>query len=92
MDTVTIRLTTPLRRFVGGQHEVKLPARSVAEALQQLGALYPDLRGRLVDADGSLREFVQVHVGKTPLRMLGGLPSALKPGDVVSLSSPFSGG
>jgi len=92
METVTIRLTTPLRKFAGGRHEVQLPASSVGEALQQLVALYPELRGRVVDADGSLREFVQVHVGRTPLRLLNGLPSALKSGDVVSLSSPFSGG
>jgi len=92
MDHVTIRLTTPLRRYAGGQPEVQVPAGTVAEALQQLDTLYPELRGRVVDADGRLRDFVQVHVGRTPLRALGGLPAALKTGDIVSLSSPFSGG
>ena len=92
MDTVTIRITTPLRKFVGGRHEVQVPTSSVGGALQHLAELYPDLRGRVIDADGSPREFVRIHVGKTPLRALGGMTSALKPGDVVSLSSPFSGG
>jgi len=92
MDTVTIRLTTPLRKFAGGKHEVQVPAACVGDALLQLDALYPELRGRVIAADGSLREFIQVHVGRTPLRQLGGLPSALRAGDVVSISSPFSGG
>ena len=92
MSTVTIRITTPLRKFVGGQAEVQLAAQSVAEALQQLNFRYPELLGRLTDADGSLREFIQIHVGKTPLRQLGGLPAALRAGDVISVSSPFSGG
>lgn len=92
MDTVTIRITTPLRKFVGGRPEVQVAAGSVADVLQRLNSQYPELQGRLTEADGRLREFIQVHVGKMPLRLFGGLPAALKPGDVISLSSPFSGG
>jgi molybdopterin converting factor small subunit len=92
MEAVTIRVTTALRKFVGGRPEVQVPAHSVSEALQRLVATYPELEGRLTQADGRLREFIQVHVGKTPLRQLGGLPAPLKAGDVISLSSPFSGG
>lgn len=92
MSTVTIRITTPLRRFVAGRHEVQLPPQSVGAALKQLCREFPELEGRLVDASGALREFIQIHVGKTSLRQLGGLPTPLKAGDVVSISSPFSGG
>ena len=92
MKAVTIRLTSPLRRFAGGLRDVQLPAHSVGEALQALHARYPGLQGRVLDDHGALREFIQVHVGKTPLRQLGGLQAALQPGDIVSLSSPFSGG
>jgi molybdopterin converting factor small subunit len=92
MSAVTIRLTSPLRKFTAGLHEVQLPAHSVGEALQALHTRYPALQGRVLDEHGQLREFIQVHVGKAPLRQLGGLQAALSPGDVLSLSSPFSGG
>ena len=92
MDIVTIRLATPLRKFVGGRQEVQVAGRSVAEALAQLDAQYPDLRGRVIGADGGLRDFIQLHVGRTPLRQLGGIAAALQNGNVISLSSPFSGG
>jgi sulfur-carrier protein len=92
MNEVTVRITTPLRKFVGGRHEVQVPAQTVGEALLHLNSQYPDLQGRVIDAAGNLREFIQVHVGKTPLRQFGGLPAALKAGDVISVSSPFSGG
>lgn len=92
MPAVTIRLTSPLRKFAGGLRDVELPAKSVGEALQALNARYPALRGRVLDEQGSLREFIQVHVGKTPLRQWGGMQAELQAGDVVCLSSPFSGG
>lgn len=92
MNTVTIRLTTPLRKFVGGRAEVQVSADTVGRALGQLDALYPDLRGRLTDSDGRLRDFIQLHVGKTPIRSLGGVNATLRGGDVLSVSSPFSGG
>jgi molybdopterin converting factor small subunit len=92
MKTITIRVSTPLRKFIGGHHEVQVPAQSVDEALQRLSSQYPDLQGRLTDADGALREFIQIHVGRMPLRQFGGPTARLKPGDVISVSSPFSGG
>lgn len=92
MNQVTIRITTPLRKFVGGQAEVQVSAGSVSQALTQLNELYPDMRGRLTESDGSLRNFIQLHVGKTPIRQLGGLAASLNAGDVLSVTSPFSGG
>jgi molybdopterin converting factor small subunit len=89
---VTVRLSTPLRKFAGGQPQVQLAAATVAQALAQLDVQYPELRGRVLGADGALREFIQVHVGKTPLRQFGGMQAALSGGELISLSSPFSGG
>lgn len=92
MAPITIRLCSPLRQFAGGAREVPLSAASVGDALLALQARHPALQGRVLDEHGALREFIQVHVGKAPLRQHGGLAAALGPGDVVSLSSPFSGG
>lgn len=92
MNQVTIRITTPLRKFVGGQAEVQVSASSVSQALTQLNERFPDMRGRLTESDGSLRNFIQLHVGRTPIQQLGGLAAALNAGDVLSVTSPFSGG
>ena len=92
MTAITIRLSSPLRRFADGLRDVELPAHNVGEALTALNQRYPGLKGRVLDEQGALREFIQVHIGKKPLRQAGGLQAALQPGDVVSLSSPFSGG
>jgi sulfur-carrier protein len=92
MNEITVRITTPLRKFVGGRHEVQVRARTAGDALLQLNQQYPDLEGRLTTADGELREFIQVHIGKTPLGQFGGLQAPLAAGTVMSVSSPFSGG
>jgi molybdopterin converting factor small subunit len=92
LNPVTIRLTTPLRKFVGGKAEVQVSANTVKQALEQLDELFPDLRGRLTEADGRLRDFIQLHIGKAPIRSLGGVNATLRAGDVLSVSSPFSGG
>lgn len=92
MNTVTIRLTTPLRKFAGGRDEVALQAASVGEALHKLVNLYPDLNGRIVNGDGTLRDFIHVYVGKEDARRMGGASAALAAGSVISIVSPFSGG
>lgn len=92
MNEITVRITTPLRKFVGGRHEVRVLARTAGDALLKLTLEYPELQGRVIDAAGELREFIQVHVGKMPLRQFGGLQAPLTPGAVISVSSPFSGG
>lgn len=92
MNNVTIRLTSPLRKFTKGRDEVVVSAASVGEALRKLVTEYPELNGRVVNADGSLREFIHVYVDKQNAKSLGGLTAALPTGAVLSIMSPFSGG
>lgn len=92
MNSITVKITAPLRRFTNGQADVALSAGSVSDALVALCASHPDLRERILDADGAPREFINVFVGKKNIRALDGLGTRLAGGDVVSIASPFSGG
>lgn len=91
-NNVTIRLTSPLRKFANGLDEVPVEARSVGEALRKLVTQYPALNGRIVNADGTLREFIHVYIGKEDAHNKGGLAAAVNGGSVISIMSPFSGG
>lgn len=92
MNQTTVKITAPLRKFTAGKDQVALAAGSAGDALRQLCKLHPGLDGRLLDADGKLRDFIHVYVGKTDVRQLGGLEAPLQAGAVVSIVSPFSGG
>jgi molybdopterin converting factor small subunit len=92
MNAVTVRITTPLRRFTNGLDEVGVDASSVGEALHRLCSAYPSLNGRILDSSGALRQFIQVYIGKKNARELGGLAAPLGQGAVMSIASPFSGG
>jgi molybdopterin converting factor small subunit len=92
MNSVTIRITAPLRKFTGGLGDIPLKAASVGDALNALCKNYPDLNGRILGAEGHLREFINVFVGKKNIRALDGLRTPIANGDVLSIASPFSGG
>jgi molybdopterin converting factor small subunit len=92
MNKITIRVTAPLRKFTGGRDDITLDAASVGDALSALCKTYPDLNGRILSADGSLRDFINVFIGKKNIRALEGLSTPTVSGDVLSIASPFSGG
>ena len=92
MNDTTIKITAPLRKYTAGKDQVALQAASAGEALRQLCQLHPGLDGRLLDADGKVRDFIHVYLGKTDIRQLGGLAAPLAAGSVLSIVSPFSGG
>jgi molybdopterin converting factor small subunit len=89
---ITIRITSPLRRFTEGKAQVEVPGTTVGQALASLASTYPALDGRVLSGDGQLREFVQVHLGRQDVRKLAGMATPVTAGSVLSISSPFSGG
>jgi molybdopterin synthase sulfur carrier subunit len=92
MNSITVKITAPLRRFTNGQSDVGLHAASVHDALGALCDTHPDLRARILGEDGAPREFINIFVGKKNIRALDGLQTRLAGGDVLSIASPFSGG
>ncbi|WP_247882809.1 MoaD/ThiS family protein [Azospirillum sp. TSA2s] len=92
MTEVTIRIPTPLRGFVGGKDQVAVPGATVREALAALTAGQEAFRDRLFTAEGELRRFVNVYLGRDDVRRLGGLEAAVPAGAILTLMVALAGG
>lgn len=89
---VTVRIPTPLRSFTGGKDAVQVQAASVRELLDALDAKHGGLKGRLCEASGAVRRFVNLYVNEEDIRFLDNLDTALKDGDEVSVVPAIAGG
>lgn len=92
MSDVTIRIPTPLRSFTGGADEVAVDGGSVAEALGNLVARHEGLARHLFNAQGGLRNFVNIYVDDQHIRALGGLDAPVGRGAVVHIVPAVAGG
>ena len=73
----TVRIPSALRASTGGQARVAVEGATVGEALDNLEAAYPGLKGRLRDEQGSIARFINVFVGGEDVRLLDGLNTTL---------------
>jgi len=92
MSTARIRIPTPLRSFTGGADEVSIEAATVREALEALDREHGGILDRILDGDGRLRSFVNIFVGDSNVRSLGGLDAAISNGAVLSIVPAVAGG
>jgi sulfur-carrier protein len=89
---VTIEIPTAFRRFTDGTSLLESPAKTVAEALNDLVAKYPALSKHVRDDEGQIRQFINVYLNDEDIRFLGGEASALKDGDKLLLVPSIAGG
>jgi sulfur-carrier protein len=89
---ITIEIPTAFRRFTDGTPKLDSPAKTVAEALNDLTARYPALSRHVRDEDGQIRQFLNVYLNGEDIRFLGGEACALKDGDRVLLVPAIAGG
>ncbi|MDR1535464.1 MAG: molybdopterin-synthase adenylyltransferase MoeB [Planctomycetota bacterium] len=82
---VKIRLPGIVRRFVDDQVEIEVQAGNVGEALDLLGSEYPDLRKRLHDESGKLRDFVNLFLNGVNIRAIRGLATPIPAGSTITL-------
>lgn len=91
---VIFHIPGPLRAFTGGKNvvEVSTTPPTVREALNDLWALHPGVRDRVITEAGSVREHVNIFVGNEDIRYTGGLETPLAPGAEISIIPAISGG
>jgi len=89
--TIEVRIPTILRSYTGGAKKVEATGSTLAEVLHDLDARHPGIRERLVD-DKGLRRFVNVYLNDEDVRFIGGLDSAVKDGDDVTVLPAVAGG
>ena len=89
---VLIRIPAALRDYTSGTHELPVTGETVAGALDQLAACYPQLRRHLYTEQGELRSYVNVFVNEDDVRALNGLATGLRDGDTLMIVPSIAGG
>jgi sulfur-carrier protein len=97
--SVSVRVPTILRSYTGGAAEVSVdisadPADggTLRDVIACLDVAYPGIAGRILDADGKLRRFVNVYVGSEDVRFAQGLDTPIPSGAEVSVIPAVAGG
>ena len=92
--SVVILIPGPLRPFAAGRDRVRLesPPATVGEALDQLAALYPGVRERVVTEQGEVRPHVNVFVGEENIRDDRGLETRVPEECEIAILPAVSGG
>jgi molybdopterin synthase sulfur carrier subunit len=88
---IEVRIPTILRTYTGGEKAVAGEGATLADVLADLDSRHAGLRERIVDEKG-LRRFVNVYVNDEDVRFMGGLQTALKDGDTVTVLPAVAGG
>ena len=89
---IRVRVPTPLRPMTGGKSEVEVEGSTVAQLIENLGAVHPGLKERLYDEKGEVRRFINIYVNEEDIRFLTGKDTPLKDGDEVSIIPAIAGG
>jgi molybdopterin converting factor small subunit len=89
---VKVIIPTPLRQYAEKKESLEVQAKTVAEALNAVTALYSDLRKHLYNDEGKLRSFVNIYVGDEDIRFLQKQETPLKENDVISIVPSIAGG
>jgi adenylyltransferase/sulfurtransferase len=86
-------IPTPLRVFAGGSDTVEVGGATIASALDELTAQYPDLRKQLFTPEGKLRAFVNVYLNEEDVRYLPEKnATAISDSDTLSIIPSIAGG
>ncbi len=88
----TISIPTALRQYAGGQAAVSLQGEKISDLLEGLTSQFPDLKKHLFDADGRLRNFVNIFVNDEDIRYQQQHDTPIKEGDEISIIPSIAGG
>jgi sulfur-carrier protein len=89
---VKVRVPGPLRRLTGGSAEVTVDGATVSDALGSLDQQYPGFHDRLYDADGKLRQFINIYVNDSDIRFSQGLDTPVGERDELAIVPAVAGG
>ena len=84
-----VLVPTPLRSYTGGRAEVVASGATLAELLEDLNAVFPGIRFRMIDEQDRIRPHVRIFVNRELVRDLG---TPLRVTDEVQILQALSGG
>ncbi len=87
-----ILIPTALRQFTDQNDAIEVTGGTVADALQQLTAQYPNIKKNLYNDQGKLRSFVNVYVNDEDIRYLDKDETRLEGTETISIVPSIAGG
>lgn len=90
--TITVRVSSALVFFCGGESEIRVNVTRLRDVLQELERSRPKLHRAVCDETGRVRRHVNVFINDLHMSDRQALDTALSPGDVVTLLPAVSGG
>ena len=87
-----VKIPPVLRAAVGGEREVRVDGETVADVLESLYTLHPDVRSQLASHDGELHRFVNLYLNDEDVRMLGWLDTPVAENDTLTILPAMAGG
>jgi molybdopterin converting factor small subunit len=92
MTEIVVKIPAALRSFACGERELRAAPGTVADVLRHLAGPHPQLVRRLLTAEGELRPFVNIFIGRVNVRGLKGLATEVTAGDVMTILPAVAGG
>ncbi len=90
--SIRVKLPTSLHSFTKGKDPLEITAVNLAECLNNLIKLYPELESRLYNDKGDIHSFINIYINGEDMRFLNGLTTPLKDGDEVIIVPAIGGG
>ncbi|MHC4816759.1 MAG: MoaD/ThiS family protein [Planctomycetota bacterium] len=85
-----LRIPRVLRRYSGGADDVVVHGATVADALEDLFRLWPDLRLRVLDGHGDVFPYLRLY--RNDRELARDLDTPLADGDVLEIVAAAAGG
>jgi len=87
-----VRIPAPLRRLTNGQDKITAEGDTVQEIIDFLEQNFPNIKSRICNEDGEIRNFVNIYINEENVRFLNGISSKINDGDEISIVPAVAGG
>jgi len=92
MADVTVKIPAPLRFATGDAAEIRARGGTVREVLGAVEEGHPGFSEVVLDPQGNLHGYLNVYLGKTNIRKISGLDTAVDGSQPLAILPAFSGG
>ncbi|MCS7213903.1 MAG: MoaD family protein [Candidatus Calescibacterium sp.] len=87
-----VKIPGPLRKLVGNKDEINVEGKTLKEVIENLGAINPEIKARIVDEKGEIRRFINVYVNNEDIRFINGIDTEVKDSDEITIIPAIAGG
>lgn len=89
---VEVRVPSLLRSLVGGTKSIQASGKTVGQALDDVESRYPGFKERVIDSNGTVKQFVTIFINGEDVRYMQNLDTPVRDGDQLSILPAVAGG